>query len=379
MNINSKNKNDYHLNNMIRTWGVYIPELAKEELAKTLNSKWINTGKKEKEFRNKICKRFQTPFSVACTSGTDALKIALSSLGIGYGDEVVSTPYTFMATNTAILEVGAKPIFADIQIDTFNIDPKSVEEKITSKTKAIMCVHYAGNPVDLDELRKVANKYNLPIIEDSAHAMASEYKGKPIGSTGDIATFSFQCVKIVTCGDGGVITTTNEDIYKRMKKLSWYGIDREEKTTDILDPLPNEPDFLGYKSNMNDITATLACVAIDHIDIPLKYRSNIAYKYISELHNLEKVKLIKYKTCWKPNYQIFPILVENRSLFAKYMWDKGIQVNINNRRNDIYQIFGGLCDLKNLKIVDESAILLPIHFDLDDDDINRIIKAVKEY
>ena len=115
-----------------------------------------------------------------------------------------------------------------------------------------MCVHYAGNPADLDELRMLAKKYNLPLIEDSAHAMASEYKGNPIGSNSEIATFSFQCVKIVTCGDGGVITTINEDIYKRMKKLTWYGIDREEKKTDFLDPLPNDPEFIGYKSNMND-------------------------------------------------------------------------------------------------------------------------------
>tara|TARA_Y100000593_G_scaffold95019_1_gene198408 strand:- start:12886 stop:14010 length:1125 start_codon:yes stop_codon:yes gene_type:complete len=370
---------DFEMGEEIRCWGVCIPDNAAEEVAKTLESTWINTGKKEKEFRNKICERFQAPYAIACMSGTAALKIALRALGVGPGDEVVSTPFTFIATNTAILEVGAKPVFADIQYDTLNIDPNSVEQKITEKTKAIMCVHYAGNPVDLDELRAVAQRHNLPIIEDSAHAMTSEYKGQPIGSTGDIATFSFQCVKIVTCGDGGVVTTTNEDIYQKLKKQTWYGIDRETKKTDKLDPLPAPPHGLGFKSNMNDITATLACAAIDYIDVPLRRRQEIGELYRSELANLEKIKLINYKNYWKPNYQIFPIHVENRQQFAEYMWNLGIQVNVNNRRNDIYEIFGGLCDLPNTKRADEDVILLPLHSDLTDAQVQRIIEAVKQF
>ena len=365
--------------NIIRCWGVCIPNNASTEVTKTLNSRWINTGKKEKEFREKICKRFNAPYATACMSGTAALKIALRALGVGKGDEVVSTPYTFIATNTSILEIGAKPVFADIQYDTLNIDPKSVEEKITDKTKAIMCVHYAGNPVDLDELRDVAKRHNLPIIEDSAHAMATEYKGNPIGSTGDIATFSFQCVKIVTCGDGGVVTTTDEKIYERLKKQTWYGIDRDAKKTSKLDPLPHPPNGLGFKSNMNDITATLACTAIDYLDVPLTKRRKIGELYRKEFSSLSKIKLIDYKDYWTPNYQIFPIHVVNREHFAEFMWDRGIQVNVNNRRNDVYDIFGGMCDLPNLKRVDEDVILIPIHYDFTDSDVDRIISAIKEY
>jgi len=372
-------KKDFEMGEEIRCWGVCIPDNAAEEVAKTLKSTWINTGKKEKEFREKICNRFKAPYAIACMSGTAALKIALRALDVGPGDEVVSTPFTFIATNTAILEVGAKPVFADIQYETLNIDPKSVEEKITDKTKAIMCVHYAGNPVDLDELRAVAKRHNLPIIEDSAHAMTSEYKGNPIGSTGDIATFSFQCVKIVTCGDGGVVTTTNEEIYKKLKKQTWYGIDREAKKTDKLDPLPSTPDGVGFKSNMNDITATLACVAIDYIDVPLERRRKIGDLYRKEFADLEKIKLIEYKDYWKPNYQIFPVHVENRLEFAEYMWKQGIQVNVNNRRNDTYDIFGGLCDLPNTKRADEDVILIPLHNDLMDKDVERIVKAVKSF
>ena len=372
-------KQDFEIGDEIRCWGVCIPPNAGDEVTKTLESTWINTGKKEKEFRQKVCDRFNAPYAIACMSGTAALKIALRALGVGPGDEVVSTPFTFIATNTAILEVGAVPVFADIQYETLNIDPQSVEQKITDKTKAIMCVHYAGNPVDLDELRAVANRNNLPIIEDSAHAMTSEYKGNPIGSTGDVATFSFQCVKIVTSGDGGVVTTTNPEIYEKLKKQTWYGINREAKKTDKLNPLPAHPDGLGFKSNMNDITATLGCVAIDYIDVPLKRRREIGGRYRRELSNLENVRLIAYKDYWKPNYQIFPVFVKERALFAEYMWKRGIQVNVNNRRNDIYEIFGGLCDLPNTQKADEDVILLPLHNDLTDDHVERIIDAVKNY
>ena len=292
---------------------------------------------------------------------------------------MVSTPFTFIATNTAILECGATPVFADIQYDTLNIDPQSVAEKITDKTKAIMCVHYAGNPVDLDELRAVAREHNLPIIEDSAHAQGAEYKGNPIGSTGDVATFSFQCVKIVTSGDGGVVTTTNEEVYKRLKKQSWYGIDRETKKTSILDPLPCPPEGLGLKSNMNDITATLACVAMDHLDTALGIRRKIGQRYRSELSGLSKVTLVNYKEHWTPNYQIFPVHVEDRSKFAHFMWDRNIQVNVNNRRNDVYEMFGGLCDLPNTQRADEDVILIPLHADLTDADVTRIIETIREY
>ena len=371
---------DYEMKDeAIRCWGIYIPDSAAEQVAETLKSKWINTGKKEKEFREKIRNRFNAPFAAACTNGTAALKIAMRALDVGPDDEVISTPYTFIATNTSILEIGAKPVFADIEYETLNIDPKSVEEKITERTKAIVCVHYAGNPVDLDGLRKVAAKHNLPIIEDSAHAMASEYKGNPIGSTGDIATFSFQCVKIVTCGDGGAITTTKEDVYDRIKKQSWYGMDRDRKKIDRLDPLPHHPEGLGFKSNMNDIVATLACAAMDSLDVPLGKRREIGQLYRKELSQLSRTSLIDYKPWSTPNYQIFPIHVEKREEFAAFMWERGIQVNVNNRRNDIYDIFGGLRDLPNLKRADEDTILIPIHYDLTDSDVSRIITSIREY
>lgn len=373
-------KKDYKIGNEIRAWSVYLSDRAAIEVSKTLNSKWINTGEKEKEFRQKIAKKLGAPYVVACNSGTSALKASLATIGVEPGDEVISTPYTFIATNTSILELGAKPVFADIKYDTLNIDPDSIKEKITKNTKAIICVHYAGNPCDMDEIWEIGEKYKLPIIEDSAHALCSKYKGRFIGEQGDLACFSFQAVKIITSGDGGVITTTKKEYYDILRKKVWYGVDRDSKKFNILDPFPHDPDGLGYKMNMNDITATLASVAIDSIEEPLKQRRQIGELYIKELKNLQNIKLMNYKPDRTPNYQIFPVHVAKREAFANYMLSKGIQVVLNNRRNDLYPIFGGIRnDLINLKRADEDVILLPIHSDLTELQVQRVIRHVKKY
>lgn len=375
-------KKDYELDvDIIRTWSTYIPREAAVEVSKTLQSKWINTGKKEAELRKRICKKWDIPYCVAVNSGTSALRASLAMLGVGWGDEVISTPFTFIATNTAILEQGAKPVFADIKYDDLNIDPKSIEKKITSKTKAIMIVHYGGNPCDLDEIREIGRKHNLPVIEDSAHAMGSKYKGKYIGATGDIICFSLQVVKIVNSGDGGIIATSNKKYYEKLKKIIWYGIDREEKKTNILDPLPQsfKGNTLGFKYNMNDITATLAYVGINHFKEAAARRKEIGERYRKKLTGIPGLKLMKYYNDREPNYQIFPVHVKNRLRFAKYLRKQNIMVNINNRRNDIYPMFGGFQnDLAVTKQADEDVILLPIHADLTQKQVEYIIEKVRE-
>lgn len=375
-------KRDYELSeNIIRVWSTYVPKEAVTEAAKTLRSKWINTGKKEKELREKACKKWNFPYCVAVNNGTGALRASLAMLGVGSGDEVISTPYTFIATNTAILEQGAKVVFADIKYDDLNIDPKSIERKITSKTKAIMVVHYGGNPADLDEIREIGKKYGIPILEDAAHAMGSKYKGEYIGATGEIACFSFQVVKIINSGDGGLIATSNKNHYKELKKIIWYGMDREEKKRSLLDPLPEsfKGDKLGFKYNMNDITAILACVGLDHFEKAAKKRRIIGERYRKEFLGLPKIKLLKYYDDRTPNYQIFPVHVENRIGFAKYLLKHNIMVNINNRRNDIYPMFGGFRkDLVNTSRADADVILLPMHADLTEGQVSYIIKRVKE-
>lgn len=365
---------------LIRTWSTFLPDEAGKEVSKILKSKWINTGKQEKTFREKLCKRFNFKYCVACNSGTAALKAALATIGVGPKDEVVTTPYTFIATNTSILEMGARPVFADICYNTLNINPSSIAEKINQNTKAIMVVHYGGIPCDMDEIREIGKTYNLPIIEDSAHALGSKYKEKYIGEEGDIITFSFQVVKIINTGDGGLITTTNEKYYELLKRLVWYGVDRENKITELIDPLPNDIDILGFKANMNDIVATLGIVGIDNFDLPFYRRKKIGELYRKELSDLNKVKLLHYPKYITPNYQIFPIHVTDRERFSLFMRDKSIMVNVNNRRNDRYTIFGGISSrLPETEKADQDTILVPLHADLSDKDVNRILEAIFEY
>ncbi|MFC1649087.1 DegT/DnrJ/EryC1/StrS family aminotransferase [Patescibacteria group bacterium] len=378
----SKNKDFENQNDLIRTWSTYVPEKAIIEVSKTLRSGWINTGKREAEFRSKASEKWKFPYCVAVTNGTAALRAGLAMLGVGYGDEVISTPYTFIATNTAILEQGARPVFADIRYEDLNIDPESIERKITKKTKAIMVVHYGGNPVDLDEIRKIGRRHKLPVVEDSAHALGSKYKGKYIGETGDVVCFSLQVVKIVTSGDGGMITTSKKSYYNKLRKIIWYGIDKGAKKTNLLDPFPAnfKGDTLGFKYNMNDITASLASVAVDYHDKASKKRRLIGQRYRKELSNTDKITLVKYYVDRQPNYQIFPIHVRNRTKFAKHMLKKGIMVNINNRRNDIYPMFGGFKkELVETARCDKDVVLLPIHNDLSDNDVDHIVSTILKY
>ena len=210
--------------------------------------------------------------------------------------------------------------------------------------------------------------------------MGSEYKKKSIGSSGNLCCFSFQCVKIVTCGDGGAITCGNRNIYEKLQSKIWYGFNKEKRKINFLNPVPEKPNGLGFKMNMNDIVATFACTAMKGLDIALKKRREIGNIYRSEMKNLKKIKLINYKNDRSPNYQIFPIHVRNRSQFAKFMWNNNVQVNVNNRRNDIYSIFGGLNKgLLNLNKADEDVILLPLHLGLTKNDIEKILNLVFKF
>jgi perosamine synthetase len=375
------NKPDYIINDIVRAWDVNVPLSVLGELKKTLKSKWINTGPRELEFRRLLEKRFKCKYAMATNSGTSSLRVALAALDVGPGDEVISTAYTWLATNTAILEQGAKPIFADINYDDLNISVKDIESKITKKTKAIICVHYAGNPVDLNELNALGKHYNIPIIEDSAHAMGSTYQNQPIGSSRrNITCFSFQCVKIVTCGDGGAVTCYDKKLAKKIQSKIWYGFSKDGKKLSFLDSNPKQPEGLGFNMNMNDIVATFACTAMKGLDNSLKKRKVIGNIYREEFKSLDKIRLINYKKDRTPNYQIFPIHVTDRLKFAKFMWKNNVQVVVNNNRNDSYSIFGKINKkLTNLNKADQDVILLPLHLGLTKNHIGKIIDLVKKF
>jgi perosamine synthetase len=363
----------------IRLWSTFVPEDTGASIMEVISSGWLNTGEKELLLRQELSKKFNFPHCVATNNGTAALRTTFAALGVGPGDEVVSTPYTFIATNTSILEQGATPVFADIDYDTFNIDPESIDSKITKKTKAIVGVHYGGTPFDLDAVREIGRSHNLPVVEDAAHSWGSKYKGNYIGSTGHVVCFSLQAIKILTTADGGIISTSNEELYENLQQYVWYGVDREQRDPSSIDPMPDQIDKLGFKYNMNDVAAAMGLAGLRHVDEALGRRKEIGEEYRRELSNCSRVTLVQYPDNVVPNYQIFPIHVADRPQFARHMEGLGIQVRVNNRRNDRYSIFGGLRDLPSTKRADDDAILIPIHADLTESEVQRIVDGVNQY
>jgi len=366
---------------MIWLFSPFLPKEAGEEVKKTIDSGFINRGKKAEEFEQKLREKFNF-YQVHCVNScTSALKLSLKVAGVKPGDEVISTPWTMIATNTAILECGAKPIFVDIKYDTLNLDPSKVEEKITDRTKAIMVVHYGGYAADLASLYKIAHKYNIHLIQDCAHALGSKYRGRYIGSFGKFCCFSFQAIKTMTTGDGGAISTTDEEVYREIVKLSWFGIDKKDRIKTPLGAFPKQITKLGYKHNITDIDATLGLVGLKHLNKALLKRQKIAQKYNKAFQEMNSIVLPKYEKNRVNSYWMYPMHVtSNRNDFARFMLENEIQVSKHNERNDRYLIFGGLNSaLVNTERVDKDIIHIPIHADLTMKHVSYIIRIIKKW
>jgi len=346
----------------------------------TIFSGYVGQGERVNEFEEQFSKKFNLKNIVSVNSGTSALRLALDLIGVGPGDEVITTPYTWIGTNSVILEQFAKPIFADIQYDTGNIDPQDIEKRITDKTKAIMIVHFGGYPCDLDEIHKISKKYNLPVIEDAAHALGAEYGGKPIGTISEYTVFSFQAVKHITTGDGGMLVVLDDDKYEEAIRKRWHGIDRKNRKKTLFEDPFIDIKEKGFKYHMNDIAATIGIEQLKYFDSLFKRRQEIAERYTKELKDIPGIKLLKYKENRKHANWLFVIHVKDRNSFIEYMDSKGIGVTVHNWRNDKYSVFGGeKKDLPNLEKLDKTLVNLPFYSKLSDYEIGYIIKEIKNY
>lgn len=365
---------------MIYLFRPFLSEETAEEVRKVIKSGYINRGKKAKEFEELLKKTFQFPYVHTVNSGTSALKLALKIAGVKRKSEVITTPWTMVATNTAILECGGKPVFVDIKYDSLNIDPQKIEEKLSKKTKAIMIVNYSGYPCDLDEIYKIGRKNGVEVIQDSAQALGAKYRGKWLGSFGNFSCFSFQAIKQLTMGDGGCLTTSSEEIYKEVVKRSWFGINKEERISTPIGKFPRDIETLGYKNNITDIDAAIGIAGLRKIDIPLKRRKEIGKIYTEELGNLEKIKLLNYKKDRESSFFTFPLHVEERESFARRMRKEGIEVSKLYERNDKYSLFGGIrSELKEMERAEKDIIHIPLHPYLREEEIDFILKTIKKW
>jgi len=360
---------------MITMFWPYVPEDAIKAVSEVLRSRWIGQGPKVDAVEKKFSDKFSIPYSITTHAGTAALHLALCLAGVGEDDEVISTPMTCTATNIPILYSKSKVVFADIQKGSMNIDPLSIKQKITEKTKAIMVVHWAGYPCDMAEINAIANKHNLKVIEDAAHALGAKYQNQYIGAVSDYTCFSFQAIKQITSIDGGMLTMKKEEEYKRAKLLRWYGIDREFKG-DIY--WKYQIKEVGYKYHMNDVAATMLDIQLDKLNDILARRKEIANQYLKELKNIAGLTLLERKPDRESGNWLFTIQVENRDDFQKKLAAGEIESHMVHVRNDICPIFGGKrLDLPVMNEVEDKYISIPLHNHLTDDDISKVIKTIK--
>ncbi len=367
------------MNTTIEFFNTTIAPAAIDAVTDTLRSTRISAGAKADLFEKKLAERgIVNPVTV--NSGTVTMHLALLASGVGPGDEVIIPAQTFIATGMAVMYVGATPVFADINLYDGNISVKSIEEKITPRTKAIIPVHWAGYPCDMDEINKIASKYNLSVIEDAAHAFGASYKGRPVGSLSRFTSFSFQAIKHLTTGDGGAICCQSTEDANLIKRLRWFDIDRENTKTGFLGEREYDAIHVGYKYHMNDLAATLGIENLKVVDAKLNRIKQIARTYESELQNITGVELMKYESDRESCYWLFPLLVDNREGFIKKMREANIPVSVVHQGIDKNSLFGGIQQgLVNQRAFDERQVHIPIHDALTDQQVEKIIDNVRKH
>ena len=356
----------------------FVAEKAITLAKEVLKSGFVSEGEMVRKFENGLTKKLGHVNPVAVNSGTSALHLSLAVANVGSGDEVILSAQTFVASGLAVLMTGATPIFADIQYETGNIDPESIKQEITDKTKAIMPVHWAGYPCDMDEINEIADNNNLVVIEDAAHALGATYNGKTIGSISDFTAFSFQAIKHLTTGDGGALCCLNENHYQEARNRRWFGIDRKGSQPSILGERLFDIEEVGYKYHMNDLAAVLGLGNLEELPQRLKRIQEIASIYRKELAQVPGLRLLDYKDNRKSSYWLFTILVENRLDFINQMKASDIPVSVVHQRIDRFAVFGGkTTGLVNQEKFDENQISIPIHSNLTNEDIDNIIHNIK--
>tara|TARA_B100000315_G_C14571731_1_gene585922 strand:+ start:112 stop:1284 length:1173 start_codon:yes stop_codon:yes gene_type:complete len=359
----------------------FLDEAESRSVRDALNDKAISGyfGKNLKEFEEGFAEYCECKYGVTTSSGTTSLHLALATLSISAGDEVLVSTLTNMATFFAVLYQGATPIPIDIESDTLNIDPKKVEEKITSKTKAILVVHLFGHPVDMAPILELAEKYNLKVVEDCAQAHGATYKGRKVGSFGDMGCFSFYANKIITTGEGGMITTDSEELAERARSLKSLAFGKANKFmhTDI-----------GFNYRMTNLQAAVGCAQLEKIEYIIEQKRRIAQFYESQLKNLSFLQLPVEKSYARNVYWMYHIVLneelsKKRATIMQRLHDKGIETREGfipfNLQNIFIQI--GLTypdDCPEASKIAYNSFYLPSSPTISDEDIKYVSEQLIE-
>lgn len=350
-----------------------------------LKSDFLTTGPAIAEFEKKVADYVGAKYAVAIANGTAALHAACFAAGIGEGDEVITTPITFAASSNCVLYCGGTPVFADIDSKTYNIDPADIERKITERTKAIIAVHFTGQPCEMDEIHAIAKKHHLIVIEDGAHALGAEYKGNRVGSLSDMTTFSFHPVKHITTGEGGMIVTDDPKLYERLKLFRTHGITREEHLLKKNDgPWYYEQLDLGYNYRITDIQCALGISQMEKLPRFLKRRKEIAETYDEAFAGYDTIETPYQKKGCENAWHLYVIRIKNgkrKEVFEK-LRAAGIGVNVHYipvYQHPYYREHGyEKVWCPNAEQYYEEAISLPMYPALTSEEQQYVIKTVLE-
>lgn len=368
----------------------YIDEDDIAAVVEVLKGEALTCGPKINEMEQHLCTITGAKYAVAVCNGTAALHLAAMAAGFGEGDEVIVSSITFAASSNCVLYCGAKPVFADIKPDTYNIDPESVRKLITPKTKGIIAVDFTGQAVEHDALQDICKEHNLVFIEDAAHAIGTKYKGQPVGSIADMTCFSFHPVKTVTGGEGGAITTNDENLYRRLLRLRTHGITREQ--SEMVHPTDalwyNEQVELGYNYRMTDFQAALIISQLNKLPAFSARRKEIVAKYDAAFADMPEIivqREIPESDTTRHLYilrlDLEKLNCDRRQFFdALYAENTCPQVHyLPVYWHSYYEKLGyekGICP--NAEAYYESVMSIPLYYSMTDEDAEDVIHAVKK-
>lgn len=316
-----------------------VPDITREDInavVETLKSGWLTTGAKSLQLEEAFAAETEAEHAVSLSSGTSALFLSLIAEGVESGDEVITTPLTFASTANVIHHLGARPVFADIDPETFNIDPDAVEAAVTPRTRAVIPVHFAGQSCDMGRIMRVAEKHNLRIIEDAAHALGAVYKGKKIGGSGNLTCFSLFPTKNITAGEGGVITLNDPEKDKRLRRLRLHGMSKDGwKRYAKEGSWYYEIHEAGYKCNLSDINAALALTQLKRLNHLNRRRRELVDAYCEKIHDIPGIRTQKQLPGTQSSWHIFPVWVDrkrygmDRNQLVKELWNRNIGTSVH--------------------------------------------------
>ncbi len=366
----------------------WLDEKEINEVIDTIKSNWITTGPKMRFFEDKFKEYIGSKYAVAVNSGTAALHISTSSIEINSGDEVITTPLTFVASANCVVYRGGTPIFADIKKDTYNINPDEIRKRITSKTKAIIPVHFTGQPCDMDEICEIAEEHNLFIIEDAAHAIDAEYKGKKIGNISDLTVFSFHPVKNMTTAEGGMVTTNNDKLYEKLLMFRTHGISKDAAKRFAKEGgYYYDMQYLGFRYNLSELHASLGIHQLNKIEMFQKRRREIVNIYNRELADFDEITLPYVKSDIKHSWHLYILqlnlekLKVDRDYIFRALREENIGVNVHYipvHYHSYYQNRFGLKKgfLPKVEWLFPRLLTIPLFHKMNDDDVYDVINSL---